>query len=191
MHLILIVAALTGTANAGSSLEPQIRVHAGGSWVGGPSPFGVNVGVDARLTRILAIDLAGFVTPAAIDDAEYIEREDESGYYWMRHAVYFAPGIRIPHPQPRTWAWDVFVRGGAGVIWYADTNPESYGLGGDDRRVSPSPAGNAGLDAMARFGNAGVRIAGKAWFFEGQDPQGQSNQFRVQPQVTVEGLWQF
>ena len=191
MLLFVLTTALSGSALAGTSLEPQIRVHAGGSWVGGPAPFGVNMGVDARLTRILAIDLAGFVTPAAIDDAEYIDRADESEYYWMRHSVYFAPGIRIPHPQPRDWAWDVYVRGGAGVIWYADINPDAYGLAGEERAVTPAPAGNAGLDALARFGNFGVRVAGKAWFYEGQHPQVSATQFMIQPQVTVEALWQF
>lgn len=191
VSLVLALATWSEDSFAGSSLEPQVRVHAGGSWVSGPSPFGINAGIDARLTRILAIDLAGFVTPAPIDDSEYVDREIDTEYYWLRHAVYFAPGIRIPHAQPRTWAWDVFVRGGAGVVWFADTHPEATGLDGADRRTSPSAAGNAGLDVLARFGKAGIRVAGKAWFYEAQHPQLSVTEFMVQPQVTVEGLWQF
>ena len=191
MQLVLLAAALSGPAFAASSLEPQVRVHAGGSWVAGPSPFGVNLGVDARLTRILAIDVAGFFNPVDIDESEYMLRDSETDYYTMRNAVYFAPGIRIPHPQPRTWAWDVFVRGGGGVVWYADLNPNAYGLDGNAHAVTPGAAGNAGIDALARFGNAGVRIGGKAWFYEGQHPQASAVQFNIQPQVTVEGMWQF
>jgi hypothetical protein len=188
---ILSLVMLCGEVFATEPLEPQVRVHAGGSWVGGPSPFGATLGADARITRILAMDLSAFLTPVKIDEAEYAYESVEADYYHLRHGIYFDPGIRIPHPQPRTWAWDLFLRGGSGVVWFADTNPDAYGLDGEEHAITAAIAGLAGADAFVRFGKFGVRIAGRAWFYEAQHPRPTLPEFMIQPQATVEALWQF
>jgi len=165
--LFALFATLAAPAHAGGILEPQVRVHAGLNYVSGPSPFGIAGGLDARLTRVLAIDLGGFGSFSPISESEYVERDDDRDYYHLRHGVYFAPGIRIPHAQPRTWAWDIFIRGGAGVLWYTDTHPDS--LTTDAPGATTTGAGGfGGADAMVRVGNYGVRLSGRAWIFEAQ-----------------------
>lgn len=174
-----------------AALEPQVRLHLGVNYVGGPSPFGVSGGMDARLTRLIGLDLGGFVTPADIPESEFTTQAEDQDYYHMRHAVYFAPGLRIPHPQPRTWAWEFFIRGGVGALWYADTKPGAYALGDDAYSVSTTIGGFGGADAFLRFGRWGVRVAGRAWIYEAQHPQASNPSLMVQPQVSVEGLVQF
>jgi hypothetical protein len=192
MLAFLVAASLSsGNALASEPLEPQVRVHAGGSWVGGPSPFGATLGADARITRILAMDVSAFLSPMAIAEDEYAYQNEEADYYHLRHGIFFDPGIRIPHAQPRNWAWDLFLRGGSGVVWFADTNPDAYGLDGEEHAVTPGIGGLAGADAFVRFGKFGVRIAGRAWFYEAQHPRPTIPEFLIQPQFTTELLWQF
>lgn len=190
LSTLALLATLATPAQA-ASLEPQVRVHLGVNYVGGPSPFGVSGGMDARLTRLVGIDLGGFVTPAEIPDEEFVKREADEDYFHLRHAVYFAPGLRIPHPQPRAWAWEVFIRAGVGALWYADTKPGAYSLGDEAYAVSTGIGGLGGADAFVRFGRWGVRVAGRAWLFEAQHPQASAPALLVQPQVSVEGLIQF
>lgn len=187
----LLLIAFVNTASAGAALEPQVRLHVGANYVGGPSPFGVSAGMDARLTRIIGIDLGGFASPVAIGPENLTLQADDSDYFHLRHGVYVAPGIRIPHPQPRTWAWEFFVRGGGGVIWFADTSPDSPGLDESEYAVTPGIGGFGGADAFVRFGHFGVRVLGRAWVYEGQHRQPADPALLVQPQVAVEGIVQF
>lgn len=187
---VLLTVIAAGPAWAGA-LEPQVRVHAGVNYVVGPSPLGVSGGMDARLTRIVGVDIGGFVSPVPIPESEFVDEADQADYFHIRHALYFAPGIRIPHPQPRAWAWDVFLRGGAGALWYADTMPDAYALGDDAYAMTATLGGFAGADAFVRVGMWGVRVAGRAWMYEAQHPQASTPVFMVQPQFSVEGLVQF
>ena len=187
----LVVAALVGSADAGTMLEPQVRVHVGANYVGGPSPFGVSLGLDARLTRIVGIDLGGFASPVPIAADEFVTQAKDEDYFHLRHGVYVAPGLRIPHAQPRAWAWEVFVRGGAGVIWFADTDPDAYPVGDEPYAITPGIGGFGGADAFVRVGHFGVRVLGRAWVYEGQHRQPGTPAMLVQPQIAVEGIVQF
>ncbi len=194
----LLLTAFVNTAAAGAALEPQVRLHVGANYVGGPSPFGLSLGMDARLTRIVGIDLGGFATPVPIGAEHITLEEDDSDYFHLRHAVYVAPGLRIPHPQPRTWAWEFFVRGGGGVIWFADTTPGFADTTPDvadadeaQYAVTPGIGGFGGADAFVRFGHFGVRVLGRAWVYEGQHRQPADPALLVQPQLAVEGIVQF
>ena len=188
--MVMSVLLLAGLAGA-TPLEPQVRLHVGADYVGGPSPFGVSGGMDARLTRLVGMDIGGFVTPVPIGDAEFKEQGDEKDYFHLRHGLYFAPGIRIPHPQPRAWAWEFFLRAGTGVVWFADTKPDAYGLSDDPYAVTAGIGGCGGADAFVRVGHFGLRLAGKAWIYQAQHPQQGAATLLVQPQLSVEGLVQF
>lgn len=191
LSTLVTLIALNDSAQA-APLEPQVRLHLGANYVGGPSPFGMTLGMDARLTRLVGVDFGGFVTPMAIDEGLFVEQEDNADYFHLRHGVYFAPGLRIPHPQPRSWAWEFFLRVGTGVVWFADTDPDAYPLGGDDYAVTASIGALGGADAFVRFGpHFGVRIAGRAWLYQGQHPQAADTALLVQPQASVEAMWQF
>lgn len=188
---LLLLASLSPSAHAQQAMDPQVRLHAGVSWINGPAPFGVTGGIDARLTRIVAIDLGGFLSPVEIPESDWVSEPVAGESFHLRHALFFAPGLRLPHAQPRTWAWDVFLRGGPAVAWYADTSQESYSLDGDPYAVSPGIAGFAGGELMARFGTFGVRAAGRAWFYEGMHSSSSAPAFKVEPQVALEALVQF
>ncbi len=188
--LLALLATQLAPAEAGV-LEPQVRVHAGVNYVMGPSPFGLTAGLDARLTRILAIDLGGFGSVAGIEESDYRDQDVETDYYRLRHGVYFAPGLRIPHPQPRTWSWDIFFRGGAGVIWYTDTQPEAITENSGAGSTTAAAGGFGGLDLMVRFGSFGVRASGRGWVYEAQHSFGGTPSGLIQPQLSLEGLVEF
>lgn len=185
---------LASPAYAGSAaLEPQIRLHAGLSVVGDNlAPFGVTGGLDARLTRLINIDVGGFGSPVAIPETEVQDQDNPTDYFHLRHGVYVAPGIRIPHAQPKALAWDIFFRGGAGVVWSANLEPGANVLdAGLAYPVDPAPAGFAGADLTLRGAKLGVRLSGRAWMYEvTQENLGQS-WFHVQGQFGLEGTWQF
>jgi len=189
--VLIALALLSPEARAGQPLEPQVRVHAGVSWLNGPSPFGVTGGIDARLTRLLAIDLGGFYTPVEIAEADWVSQPEADESFHLRHGLYFAPGIRIPHPQPRTWAWDVILRVAPAVVWYADTSSESYSIDGLPYAITPAASGFAGGDLMLRLGAFGVRASGRAYLYEALHSSGFDTYVKVEPQVAIEALVQF
>jgi hypothetical protein len=188
--VIALFAAGIRLAEAGV-LEPQVRIHAGLNYVLGPSPVGATAGLDARLTRVLAIDLGGFGSFVGIPESEYVREEEEEDYFHLRHGVYFAPGLRIPHPQPRAFAWDVFVRGGAGVLWYTDTQPASLSVTHAAGATTASAGGFGGIDLMVRIDRFGVRGSAKGWVYEAQHQYGGDPTVMIQPQFCLEGLVEF
>jgi hypothetical protein len=173
------------------ALDPQVRLHAGASVIPGPSGVGITGGFESRLTRIVAIDLAGFVSPLPLaDDLTLAGAEDFGDYSLLRHGIHVSPGVRIPHAQPKDWAWDVFVRGGGGAIWVADASPDD-----DDTssayNVSMDLGGFAGADFMARFGRVGVRASGKAWIYDTVQSFPIETFVVVRPQFGIEWLVQW
>ncbi len=193
MFTLMALLAAAPAEAATLALDPQNRLHVGASYVPGPSPFGLSVGFDSRLTRVLAIDFGAFASPAslpeglALDDAGDDVRLPDAAH--LRHGLYVTPGFRIPHAQPRTWAWEVFARGGAGVVWVANVDQPHA----DDTRyqVVPDFAGVAGADALVRFGRLGVRASGKAWMFDAIQVSPSQNFFIARSQWSLEGLVQW
>ena len=187
MLLGLIVSANAATL----ALDPQNRLHVGLSYVQGApgaAPFGVTAGFDSRLTRLIAIDFGAFTSPIALADGLGEDAELPTSAY-LRHGIYVTPGIRIPHPQPRAWAWEVFLRAGAGVAWTADVASNSQA--GDRYFMETDMAGIAGADALARFGRFGVRAAGKAWMYDQTQTSPLETFFLARGQWTVEALMQW
>jgi len=174
-----------------SGLDPQNRVHLGVSVVDGPSPVGISGGFDSRLTRLASVDLGGFasVVPIAEDVGVTVETYPE--YLRLRHGVYIAPGLRIPHPQPQAFAYDFFLRVGAGVVWTANLSPDVSGFDTSNYSVLPAPAGLAGADALIRVGPVGARLAGKAWMYEGTRAIPAESFFMLRASASIEGLYQW
>ena len=112
-------------------------------------------------------------------------------YSQLRHGVYATPVLRIPHPQPKSWAWDVFVRGGGGVIWTANLEPGAPVDTETRYGIRPDPAGVVGADALVRFGKVGVRASAKAWMFDVLQTVPSENFFVVRPQCGIEALVQW
>lgn len=195
--LSLLAGALLALATPASAqnmaLDPQIRAHAGLNYVDGPSGFGISGGLDTRLTRVLAIDVGGFASPIPVPEAWEWTNQDATTpeYYRLRHAVSATLGLRLPHPQPKRWAWEVFARGGGGVIWTANLNPDVPSDDGGRFSVRAGPAAAAGADALVRFGKVGVRASGKAWMFNVVQTTPIDNFFVVRSQWALEALVQW
>jgi len=172
------------------ALDPQVRAHAGASWVPGPAGLGVTAGFDARMTRLVAMDLGGFASlqdlpaPAVAEGAL-----PESAV--LRHGIYLAPGLRVPHPQPRSWAWELFVRGGGGVAWATDISTPVPDELGPSYVTTPGMAGLGGVDALVRAGKLGGRLAARAWIFEATKVSPAKSFTIVRPQITAEALVQW
>lgn len=192
MLSLLFLYAAAGVAQATEmALEPQNRVHVGLSVVPEPSGFGITGGFDSRLTRLLAIDVGAFASPVPLAEGIAPAGGDRPDFLILRHGLYVMPGIRIPHPQPRAWAWEGFLRAGSGVVWTADTSPEVLYSDGARYLTQPRIAGVAGSDLLARFGRFGVRASGKAWMFEVLDPSPLRSWFTVRSQFGIEALIQW
>ena len=190
MIAMLVAWLLVPSAHATTmALEPQVRVHAGGSWVSGDAGLGVTAGFDARMTRLVAMDLGAFASPTALPEEATSELLPESAR--LRHGVYLTPGVRIPHPQPRSWAWELFLRAGGGVAWTVDAS-QKVPLDGETVYVTkPGMAGCGGADALVRYGKVGARVAARAWVFEGTQSSPLRNFTIVRPQITAEALVQW
>lgn len=191
LSLALVSLASVGVAQAASVLEPQNRVHVGVSVVDSPSPVGITGGFDSRLTRVVAMDIGawGTLTPMPLGVAA--EDVDYRTYFELRHGLYLMPGLRIPHPQPKSWAFDLFLRAGGGAVWVANTDPTHPGFDASNYVVTPGPAAMAGADAIARFGSFGLRISGKAVGFSESRDSGDEAWFLVRSQWGAEGFFQW
>jgi len=173
-------------------MEPQVRVHLGASAVSGPSGFGLMGGLDARLTRVLYMDIGGFGSVMSLPDQVDIDVTDQSDYFRLRHAIYLAPGVRIPHRQPERFAWDLTFRFGPALTWTADLNPDSFAVEPKDAyRVSASIAGNGGLELLVRRNNVGVRASGRYFLANIIDYEANDYTLVFMPQLGLEAIYQF
>jgi hypothetical protein len=186
----LILASAPASAQT-MALEPQVRAHVGVNVVDGPSGIGFTGGLDSRLTRLIALDIGAFASPVPIAAAYEADPDATTvEYSQLRHGVYVEPGFRIPHPQPKKWAWDVFLRAGGGVIWTADLDPDAVGYtSSSDTRANPG--GVVGGDALVRFGRVGLRASGKVWMYDVLQTSPAKDFFAARPQWSVEALVQW
>lgn len=191
LSLVLVSLASVGVAQASSVLEPQDRIHVGVSVVDSPAPVGIMGGFDSRLTRVVAIDIGGFGTLQRMPLGVASEDADYRTYFELRHGLYIMPGLRIPHPQPKSWAFDLFLRAGGGAVWVANTDPTHPGFDGANYVVTPGPAAMAGADGIVRFGSFGLRLSGKAVGFSASRDAGDEAWFLVHSQWGAEGFVQW
>lgn len=177
----------SGTALAARpAAEPQVRLHVGLSLVQAPLPVGFSLGFDSRVGRNLALDAGVFGSmPGELETTS--DRTTSRDHFRLRHGLYTMPGLRIPHPQPRSFRWDVYVRGGPGVVWTEDTWD----------RTSPNVAGQmdpaafAGVDGVIVKNAVGLRVGARTVFTSVYDSQLQSDQFFWAPQYNLELVYQF
>jgi hypothetical protein len=191
MTLLLVSTALTQDAAAARpALEPQVRFHLGAAAVEGPSGFGITGGMDSRLTDKIYVDIAGMVSPIPIPEDTEVEAENNADYFRMRHNLYLAPGLRIPHRQPKDFSWDILFRGGVGVVWSADLDPTALVLEGN-HRIELDPAAMGGLDLQFRKDKLGVRLSGKAFVMRVSEPDVRDDIWDWAPQAGLEAFYQF
>jgi hypothetical protein len=166
--------------------DPQVRLHLGLSMVEAPSPVGFSVGVDSRVGRNLALDAGVFGSmPGELDTTS--ERATSREHVRLRHGLYTMPGLRIPHPQPRNFRWDVYVRAGPGVVWTEDI----WDRAPENVAGQMDPAGFAGVDGVIVKNSLGLRLGVRTVFTSVYDAQLQSDQFFWAPQYNAELVYQF
>lgn len=176
------------------ALEPQTRVHAGLSVAGGPMDgapsLGAALGMDARMTRLLSLDVGGFLSPGEAPSLD-TPAEDGAGSIFLRHGIFVAPGVRIPHRASEKISWDVVFRAGFGGVWWTDVQAQE--TVGDDSSpftgMSPSLLG--GVDLLLRQDAWGLRVGGKAFGFRAFSDAELNVVSLARPQASAELLYQW
>jgi hypothetical protein len=195
MGLRIVVATLCSLASlpafaAHDSLDPLNRVHFGISFSDENTP-GINGGFDSRLTRIIFIDMGAFASPMPLpDDIEANGDDPAKDTVFLRHGIYVAPGLRVPHREKSGLQWDVIGRGGFGGVWSTDVNPESATMSGS-YDIEGDPALLAGLDLQLRKDHVGLRVAGKEYFYKVFSGPERTDVALAKPQFTGEVLYQW
>lgn len=203
--LFAVCSAMTWSGPAAAvrpPLEPEIKVHAGASILEGPNGVGVVLGADSRLTRFVYIDIGGVVSPVALPPLYALEEEDlePREYFRLRHALYVAPGLRIPHRQPTKVHWEVIGRLGPAMVWSADISPASdHNSGGYSDRLEFDAGGVTGIDVMLLQGRAarpdmgrvGVRASGRVFFFNPFYEDQFDDILMWSPQFGIEAVYEF
>ena len=140
-------------------LPPLVRIHGGASLVEAPAPLGAQVGMDTRLTRLVLVDLGAFYSPG--DPTAWTPPTDPSAADWFRtrHGISVAPGVRIPHQQPKAFTYEIIVRVGMNVLFLADLNPETHVSGSADYAQTALAAASGGADLLLQRGAPGLRLA--------------------------------
>lgn len=170
-------------------MEPQNRAHFGASIVD-LDAIGISAGLDSRLTRFMYVDVGGFASASAQDLA--VPTSDDAGisdYVKTRHSLWVAPGFRIPHRYGDGLRWDLFLRGGFGVVWSQDLSNEGNYL--------TNPAGLGGADFMLQKGKVGARVSGKVFAYRAfpnvafYEKWGASELGVISNQITVEAIYQW
>ena len=186
-RLLAVTALLIASAPASAQrfkLEPQNRVHAGLSMTNSSFDLGVSAGFDTRLSQALYVDIGGFATPA--DDAgrpELSGLDDASQYFELRHGVYVAPGLRVPHRYGDGINWDVMGRLGFGGVWSVD--------GSNAWETTADPALLAGLDVFLMYKVVGLRLSGKGYLYEGYAAGVSDDTTVFRPQASVEAVFEW
>lgn len=165
-------------------LEPQNRIHAGLSMANGGFDLGVSAGFDTRLSQALYVDIGGFATPG--DDTgrpELSDVESSSEYFELRHGVYVAPGLRVPHRYGDGLNWDVMGRLGFGGVWSVD--------GSNTWETTADPALLAGLDVFLMYKVVGLRLSSKGYLYEGYAAGVSDDTPVFRPQTSVEAVFEW
>ncbi|MEC8424292.1 MAG: hypothetical protein VX000_10980 [Myxococcota bacterium] len=185
LMLLAFLAALLPSGDAEARrvpLETQIRAHGGLSLTNASFTPGFTLGLDTRLTRLLYMDVGGFGSLVdAVGDAESDEAADS---YALRHAIYVTPGLRVPHRYGDGLNWDLIGRAGFGAVWAHDAKAERAPLVTD-------PAFTGGADLVLRWKKVGMRLGGKAFFWQSYAATDREDITVLRPMTSAEFLYQW
>lgn len=162
---LLLALGWSGTAQARRMpLDPQNRPHLGLSWNLAQS-LGLMGGLDSRLTRIISVDVGGFLSPIPLPDDIAPDSDDGRDFVFLRHGLYFTPGLRVPHRQGRDLQWDVFARPGFAAIFTQDVHPDNYLSRNERYQTQADPALFGGGELLLGYRAWGLRLGGRAFLF--------------------------
>lgn len=195
LHRLLVLIALFLVPLAAEArnlgLDSQNRVHVGLSVADGPA-FGISGGVDSRMTRILSMDLGGFVSPMALpEDLEVETGAAGADTILLRHGIYVTPGLRLPHRASSGLNWDLAARIGLGGAWTADVHPNNNFAGNSRYLTTMNPALVGGLDFLLRKDAVGLRLSGKGFGFVTFSQSEKDDVAMIRPQWAAEVVYQW
>jgi hypothetical protein len=183
-----LLALLLPASASAQALEPMNRLHLGASFVEGPEPVGLTIGFDSRLTRLAFVDAGRF---GSLGDPHQAELETEPApvdAMRLRHGIYIAPGIRVPHVQPQAFGFDLLPRAGMAAVWLADL--DSDGVDGRNPYTT-EVAGFVGLDLTVQKSALGLRASYRHLFCSPYIPALRQNEAMNTPMFTAEVQYQF
>lgn len=184
----LLAALAVPTSAWSQALDPMNRLHLGANLVEGPAPLGLTIGFDSRLTRLAFVDAGGFGSLGDPDPAALDPDTAPEDAMRLRHGIYIAPGVRVPHVQPQAFGFDVLPRAGMAAVWLADLASEGVAA---RNPYSTEVAGFVGVDLTVQKGAVGMRASYRHLFCAPYIPDTRSNQRVNTPLFTLEGQYQF
>lgn len=171
-------------------MDPQNRLHLGLSYNDRAS-MGAFGGLDSRLTRVVSVDVGGFVSPFAMQDSVVPDSDDAKDFVFLRHGLYVSPGLRLPHRQGEKVQWDLLLRPGFAAIFTQDVHPDNNLSPNERFRTHADPALFAGGEFLIRSGDIGLRTGARAYLFRQFSSFEGDDIVLVRPQIYVEGVYQF
>ena len=160
------------------ALEPQNKVLFGPSWIDGG--YGASLSIESRLTQLVSVNVGS--TLSFSENIGNNESEDPQDWIKLNHAIWAAPGWRIPHRyRDEGLKWDVVFRGGFGCVFTSDSYIRNYML--------IDPAGLAGVDLYIRKENWGIRSSSKAFIYQPAPSKGRKTITTQRFQSSVEVFW--
>ena len=160
------------------ALEPQNKVLFGPSWIDGG--YGASLSIESRLTQLVYVNVGS--TMSFTENVGDNDSENPQDWIKLNHAVWAAPGWRIPHRyKEESLNWDVVFRGGFACVFTDDSYIQDY--------VLIDPAGLAGVDLYLRKGNLGLRSSSKAFLYQPAPSKMRTNIVTQRFQSSLEMFW--
>ncbi len=189
--LVLLVVAWSGTAHARRlALDPENRIHLGAALTDSSS-FGIIGGLDSRLTRVLYVDIGGFLSPIPLADDIVPVSEDGKDFVFLRHGIYVGPGVRVPHRQPASFQWDLTGRLGFAAVWSNDVHPDNTLLPNERYELEATPSLLGGLEALVRKDAIGVKLSARGYLFRPFSQFERADLVLLRPQYIAEFVYQW
>lgn len=180
MSLVVFLFGIFEASAVRLAMDPQNRTFLGASYNDGGQGF--SLGIESRLTQLIYINMGGFasISPAVGD----INSKNPEDWITMNHAIWAAPGWRIPHRYKENGInWDVIVRGGFACLFSKDVNRDDLPLF--------DPGGLVGVDFYLRKNDFGLRWSNKIFIYEPETPLTLEAVPMQRPQSSLELFWQW
>lgn len=193
-HALLALGVLAGVLGShpavAGTMPTQNRLHLGVSGVEGPSPLGLTGGLDSRLTRFVYVDAGGFRALLPLEDGLDLPSLDPGDAFIVRHGLFLSPGVRIPHVQPKSFTYDLLIRGGVAALWLANLDPEVSTFDESTYGSTTVASGFAGLELHAQVGHFGTRLGYRHYFAAPYYEAIMASTLLASGQVSLEAVYQ-
>lgn len=172
------------------ALDPENRIHLGAALTDDTS-LGLFGGLDSRLTRIVYVDVGGFVSPVPLDEGVVPTSDDGRDYIFLRHGIYVGPGLRLPHRQPQSFQWDLTGRLGFAAVWSNDVHPDNSLSPGERYEIEANPSLMGGIEGLVRKDAVGIKLSARGYMYRPFSQFERADLVLVRPQYVAELVFQW